>query len=165
MTRSAKRPQGMFAFIVIWLGQIISVLASSMSQFALTIFMYEQTGSATALGLMQVFYFIPFLLISPVAGVMIDRHNRKLMMMISDLGAGIATLAILAYVCGIHHFRPGYSISVAGLFRRNLDHDFEGTTWARQRHDVADGSRAGRHCPDLGRRLAARDPTHRNSIH
>ena len=96
MTNSANRPQGMFAFIVIWLGQIISVLASSMSQFALTIFMYEQTGSATALGLMQVFYFIPFLLISPVAGVMIDRHNRKLMMMISDLGAGIATLGILA---------------------------------------------------------------------
>lgn len=76
MTSSANRPQGMFAFIVIWLGQIISVLASSMSQFALTIFMYEQTGSATALGLMQVFYFIPFLLISPAAGVMIDRHNR-----------------------------------------------------------------------------------------
>jgi len=95
MTSSANRPQGMFAFTVIWLGQIISVLASSMSQFALTIFMYEQTGSATALGLMQVFYFIPFLLISPVAGVMIDRHNRKLMMMISDLGAGIATLGIL----------------------------------------------------------------------
>jgi len=70
MTSSANRPQGMFAFTVIWLGQIISVLASSMSQFALTIFMYEQTGSATALGLMQVFYFIPFLLISPVAGVM-----------------------------------------------------------------------------------------------
>lgn len=96
MTNSSTRPGGMFAFTVIWLGQLISVLASSMSQFALTIFMYERTGSATALGLMQVFYFVPFLLISPVAGVMIDRHNRKLMMMVSDLGAGLATLGILA---------------------------------------------------------------------
>src|SRR5215204_3416411 len=86
----------MFAFTVVWLGQLVSVLASSMSQFALTIFMYEKTQSATALGLMQVFYFVPFLLISPIAGVMVDRHNRKLMMMISDLGAVLATIGILA---------------------------------------------------------------------
>jgi MFS transporter, DHA3 family, macrolide efflux protein len=85
----------MFAFTVIWLGQIVSVLASGMSQFALTIFMYEKTESATALGLMQVFYITPFLLISPFAGVMVDRYNRKLMMMISDLGAGLATIGIL----------------------------------------------------------------------
>jgi len=98
MTNAANRPTGMFAFTVIWLGQIISVLASSMSQFALTIYMYQKTESATALGLMQVFYFVPFLLISPMAGVMVDRNNRKLMMMISDLGAGLATLGILTVV-------------------------------------------------------------------
>lgn len=95
MTGSSNRPTGMFAFTVIWLGQIISVLASAMSQFALTIFMFEQTGSALAMGTMQVFYITPFLLISPIAGVMVDRHNRKLMMMVSDLGAGLATLLIL----------------------------------------------------------------------
>lgn len=96
MNPPSKRPAGMFAFTVIWLGQIVSVLASGMSQFALTIFMYEKTNSATALGLMQVFYITPFLLISPFAGVMVDRYNRKLMMMVSDLGVGLATLGILA---------------------------------------------------------------------
>lgn len=90
-----KRPAGMFGFTIVWLGQIISVLASSMSQFALTIWVFQATGSATALGLMQVFFITPFLLISPIAGVMVDRHNRKLMMMISDLTAGLATLAVL----------------------------------------------------------------------
>lgn len=95
MEKPSNRPSGMFAFIVVWLGQIVSVLASSMSQFGLTIFMYEKTQSATALGLMQVFYFVPFLLISPIAGVMVDRHNRKLMMMISDLTSGLATIGIL----------------------------------------------------------------------
>ena len=93
--KTTNRPAGMFGFTIVWLGQIISVIASSMSQFALTIFMYEKTGSATALGLMQFFFFVPFLLISPIAGVLVDRHNRKLMMMVSDLAAGIATLAIL----------------------------------------------------------------------
>jgi MFS family permease len=85
----------MTAFLIIWLGQIVSVLASGMSQFALTIFLYQKTNSATALGMMQVFYITPFLLISPFAGVMVDRYNRKWMMMISDLVAGLATLGIL----------------------------------------------------------------------
>jgi MFS family permease len=95
MTNLSNRPGGMFAFTIIWQGQLISVLASLMSQFALTIFMFEETGSALAMGTMQVFYITPFLLISPIAGVMVDRHNRKLMMMISDLGAGLATVVIL----------------------------------------------------------------------
>jgi len=97
MNTSSKQPSGMFGFTIVWLGQIISVLASAMSQFALTIFVFEQTGSATALGLMQVFFMAPFLLISPVAGVMVDRHNRKMMMMVSDLAAGLATIMILIF--------------------------------------------------------------------
>lgn len=81
----------MRAFIIVWLGQIVSVLASSMSQFGLSIWMYQQTGSATAMGLMQVAFITPFLILSPIAGVMVDRYNRKLMMMVSDLAAIIAT--------------------------------------------------------------------------
>jgi len=96
MEKTSNRPSGMFGFSIVWLGQIVSVLASAMSQFALTIFMFQETGSATALGLMQVFFITPFLVISPIAGVMVDRYNRKMMMMVSDLGAGLATLVILA---------------------------------------------------------------------
>ena len=93
--QSSKRLSGMPGFTVVWLGQIVSVLASLMTQFALTIWAFEKTGSATALGLIQVFFVTPFLLISPLAGVLVDRHNRKLMMMVSDLGAGLATVGIL----------------------------------------------------------------------
>lgn len=91
----AKGPTGMFGFSLVWLGQIISVLATNMSGFALTIFVFQKTGSATSLALMQVFFITPFLLISPIAGVWVDRYNRKTMMMVSDLTAGIATVAIL----------------------------------------------------------------------
>ena len=90
-----NRPTGMFGFTIVWLGQILSVLATQMSTFALSIWVFEKTGSATALGLVQVFFITPFLLISPLAGVMVDRHNRKLMMMVSDLGAGLATVVVL----------------------------------------------------------------------
>ena len=103
----------MFGFTVVWLGQIVSVLASAMSQFGLTIWMFTETGSATALGLMQVFFITPFLLISPLAGVMVDRHNRKLMMMVSDLMAGIATVLILIFqALGILEFWHLYFASV-----------------------------------------------------
>ena len=91
----SKRPTGMFAFTIVWLGQIISVMASSMTGFGLTIWMYQQTKSATAMGLMQVAFITPFLIFSPIAGVMVDRHNRKLMMMVSDLAAGLSTLVML----------------------------------------------------------------------
>ena len=95
MQTPPRQPTGMFAFTVVWLGQLTSVLASNMTHFGLTIWVYEKTGSATALGLMQVFFITPFLIMSPIAGVMVDRYDRKLMMMVSDLAAGIATTTLL----------------------------------------------------------------------
>lgn len=92
MTESPRQhPSGTKAFLIIWITQIVSVLSSAMSQFGLTIWMYQQTQSATAMGLMQVFFITPFLILSPVAGVMVDRYNRKLMMAVSDVAAFFAT--------------------------------------------------------------------------
>ena len=93
--QNTNRPTGMFGFTIVWLGQIVSVLATNMSAFALTIWVFQKTGSATALGLVQVFFITPLLIITPFAGVLVDRHNRKLMMMVSDSVAGMATIAIL----------------------------------------------------------------------
>jgi DHA3 family macrolide efflux protein-like MFS transporter len=86
-----ERPTGMFDFTLVWLGQLVSVLASAMSSFALTIWAYQRTGSATVLGLVNTAFVIPFLALSPFAGVMVDRYNRKLMMMVSDLAAIVGT--------------------------------------------------------------------------
>lgn len=95
METKTKRPAGMVGFTTIWLGQIISVLATNMTGFALTIWAYEKTGQATALALVQVCFITPFLIMSPFAGVMVDRYNRKTMMAVSDIGAGVATIIIL----------------------------------------------------------------------
>ncbi|HNQ93832.1 MAG TPA: MFS transporter [Anaerolineales bacterium] len=113
MEKTSNRPSGMFGFTIVWIGQIVSVLASSMSQFALTIFMFNETGSALAMGTMQVFFITPFLLISPLAGVWVDRYNRKLMMMVSDIGAGIATIIILVLqAMGILEYWHLYGASI-----------------------------------------------------
>jgi MFS transporter, DHA3 family, macrolide efflux protein len=92
---TTKRPAGFAAFIVIWITQIVSILASGMTGFAMTFWMYQKTQSATAMGLMQVFYITPFLIMSPIAGVMVDRYSRKLMMMVSDVTGGLGTLFVL----------------------------------------------------------------------
>jgi MFS family permease len=119
------------AFVVVWLGQLISVLATQMTHFALTLWVYEQTERVTALALQNVFFITPFLIISPFAGAMVDRYNRKLMMMVSDIGAGLATIGLLvaqatiglevwhlyvaAFVMGIFNaFQwPAYSASIS----------------------------------------------------
>jgi len=93
--KTERRLSGLSGFTLVWAGQIISVLGSNMSIFALSIWAFQQTGSATTLGVMQTCFFLPNLFISPFAGAMVDRYNRKLMMMVSDLGAVMATAGIL----------------------------------------------------------------------
>ncbi|RPI85640.1 MAG: MFS transporter [Chloroflexi bacterium] len=85
----------MLGFTLVWAGQVVSVLASTMTQFALTIWVFQETGSATALGIVNTTFLIPFLVLSPIAGVMVDRYNRKLMMMVSDLFAVLSTVGLL----------------------------------------------------------------------
>ena len=90
-----RRPAGMTGFTVVWIGQLVSVVATQMSQFGFTLWIYQKTGSAMSLGLAQTFFITPFLIITPIAGAMVDRYSRKLMMMVSDIGAGIATTGLL----------------------------------------------------------------------
>jgi len=82
-------------FTIVMIGQLISMLGTNMTGFGLTIWAYEKTGSATALALVGFFFITPMLLMSPIAGVIVDRHDRKLMMMLSDLASGVATMGIL----------------------------------------------------------------------
>jgi len=65
-----------------------------MTRFGLSVWAWEQTGQATSLALVNFFSLLPLLLLSPIAGALVDRWNRKLTMMLSDLGAGAATIGI-----------------------------------------------------------------------
>ena len=90
-----KRPSGMNAFYTIWVGQFFSLLGTGMTRFALTLWAWELTGSATALALVAFFSFLPGVIFSPIAGALVDRWDRKLVMMLSDLAAGIGTILLL----------------------------------------------------------------------
>jgi len=85
----------MFGFSIVWLGQLISMTGSGMTRFALTIWVWQETGEATALALVAVFSFAPGILLSPIAGAIVDRVSRKRVMIASDLAAGLSTVALL----------------------------------------------------------------------
>jgi DHA3 family macrolide efflux protein-like MFS transporter len=96
MTESSRRsPGGMIGFVVVWVGQFTSMVGTGMTRFALTIWAYELTGQATALALVGFFAFAPVVIFSPLAGVLVDRVDRKLVMIASDLAAGLATVTLL----------------------------------------------------------------------
>lgn len=109
---------GMRGFTLIWLGQLVSLLGTGMTRFALTIWAYQETGSATALTLVAFFSFGPLVLLSPVAGALVDRWNRKLVVMISDFVAGSATiLLLLLYLSGNLQIWHLYALgALAGAF-------------------------------------------------
>lgn len=95
------RVRGMRAFTLIWFGQLVSQFGSGLSRFALGVWVYEQTGSATQLALISLCGMLPVVLISPLAGPLVDRWNRKRTMVFSDLGSGLSMLAIgLLYLGG-----------------------------------------------------------------
>jgi MFS family permease len=88
---------GMRAFTVVWFGQFISLLGTNMTNFAITIWAWQQTGEATTLALTGLAFVLPNVLMYPIAGALVDRWNRKFVMMISDLAAGISTIFILIF--------------------------------------------------------------------
>ncbi len=95
MRQLSHRPSGMFGFSIVWLGQLVSMSGSGMTRFALTIWVYEETGQATALALVAIFSFAPAIFFSPIAGAIVDRVSRKRVMIASDLAAGLSTVALL----------------------------------------------------------------------
>jgi MFS family permease len=90
-----RRPSGLLGFSIVWLGQLVSMTGSGMTRFALTIWVWQETGEATALALVAVFSFAPAIIFSPIAGAIVDRVSRKHVMIASDLAAGLSTVALL----------------------------------------------------------------------
>ena len=88
MDSTQNRPTGMKTFTVILLGQLVSLLGTAMTGFALALWAWEKTGQATPLAMVGFFFVSPMVILGPFVGTLIDRSNRKLMMMLSDLQRG-----------------------------------------------------------------------------
>ena len=81
-------------FMLLWAGELISAIGGGLTSFGLGVYVFNETGSAAGMALVTLLGFLPVLLLSVPAGVLADRYDRRLLMIIGDLFSGLG----LAYV-------------------------------------------------------------------
>lgn len=85
-------------FYILWVGQLISLTGSGLTGFALGIWVFQKTGSATALTLISFFAIVPIIVFSPIAGALVDRWDRRLTLVLSEAGAALTPLLIVVLI-------------------------------------------------------------------
>jgi len=89
------RSRGTVVFTIVWLGQFVSVVGSGLTSFAVGVWVFQRTGSATQFALIGLSAVLPRVLMSPLAGAIVDRWDRRRVMILSDAGAGLSTLMLV----------------------------------------------------------------------
>ena len=82
-------------YILIWVGQLVSILGSGIVQFAIIWWLTEKTGSTFVLALATFVGLVPMVIIGPFSGVLADRWNRKKIMLTTDFLQAIATIGLM----------------------------------------------------------------------
>ena len=93
MTRAAGS-KGFRVFLLIWLGQLVSLTGSGLTGFGLGVWVFRRTGLVTQFALISLFTSLPGIVFSPIAGALVDRWDRRWAMIVADTGAGVSTLCV-----------------------------------------------------------------------
>ncbi|MFL5382379.1 MAG: MFS transporter [Longimicrobiaceae bacterium] len=88
----------MRSFLVIWAGQLVSALGSGLTGFAVPVVVFQQTGSAEQFGLLIFAWMVPALLLAPIAGTLVDRWDRRTVLIAADTGSAVMTLLLATLV-------------------------------------------------------------------
>ena len=117
--RNRSGTEGMRTFVAVWGGQFVSLVGTSLTHFALSIWVFQETGSATRLSFVLLASQLPQLLFTPIAGALVDRWDRRWAMILSDTGAGIGTLviAVLLFTDNLELWHLYVALSVSGVFQ------------------------------------------------
>lgn len=114
-----RERKGMRVFLVVWGGQLVSLVGTGLTGFALAIWVYQETGSATQLSFVLLASQLPQILFTPIAGALVDRWDRRWAMIVADSGAGIGTLAIalLLFTNNLEIWHLYVALSFSGVFQ------------------------------------------------
>ena len=85
-------------FLLLWAGELVSSVGGGLTSFGLGVYVFQQTGSAASMALITLLAFLPTLLLSVPAGVLADRYDRRLMMMLGD---GCSAFGIMGMLIGL----------------------------------------------------------------
>jgi DHA3 family macrolide efflux protein-like MFS transporter len=98
----AASPRWASKFFTIWTGQAFSLIGSALVQFALIWWLTQETGSATVLATASLVGLLPQIVLGPFVGALVDRWNRRLIMIVADTGIALATgVLIFLFLSGL----------------------------------------------------------------
>ena len=116
-------------FLILWIGQLISSIGGGLTSFGLGVYVFEKTGSAAGMALVTLLGFFPTLLLSVPAGVLADRYDRRLLMMLGDGFSGMGVLFLL--ICMIRGeaslFQICIGVLISAVFSSLLDPAYKAT--------------------------------------
>jgi MFS family permease len=109
----------MSVFFAVWSGQFVSLVGTALTHFALSIWVYQETGSATKLSFVLLASQLPQILFTPIAGALVDRWDRRWAMIIADAGAGVGTMviALLLFTDNLQLWHLYLALGVSGIFQ------------------------------------------------
>ncbi len=100
MTSAMDKRSNFGKFILLWTGELISSIGGGLTSFGLGVYIFQTTGSAAGMALVTLLGFLPTLLLSVPAGVLADRYDRRLLMMIGDGLSALGIIYILICMAG-----------------------------------------------------------------
>ncbi len=93
--RQEELKKGVVSFFVIAIGQLVSMLGTQLTSFALGIWVYQQTGNISDFAFIAVFALVPGILLLPMTGAVVDRLDRKKIIVLSDVFAAMGTIFLI----------------------------------------------------------------------
>ncbi|MCP4692748.1 MAG: MFS transporter [Desulfobacterales bacterium] len=117
----------MEVFAIVWLGQMVSMVGSGLTSFVLGMWVYQRTGSVTQFAFIALAAVLPRLALSPLAGALVDRWDRRRVMILADIGAALSTsaVAVLFYFNQLEVWHIYIAAATGSAFG-----SFQGPAWA-----------------------------------
>lgn len=116
-------------FLLLWAGELISAIGGGLTSFGLGVYIFNQTGSAASMALVTLLGFLPTLLLSVPAGVLADRYDRRLLMMVGDGLSGLGILYILICIMtgGAKLYQICIGVLISSVFSSLLEPSYRAT--------------------------------------
>ncbi len=116
-------------FLLLWTGELISSIGGGLTSFGLGVYIFRQTGSAASMALVTLLGFLPTLLLSVPAGVLADRYDRRVLMMIGDGCSALGIVYILLCMMngGASLLQISIGVLISSIFSALLEPSFRAT--------------------------------------
>lgn len=120
---------GFNKFLLLWMGELISSIGGGLTSFGLAVYVFNETGSAASMAVVSLLAFLPTLLLSVPAGVLADRYDRRMLMMIGDGFSGLGVLYILICMLSGHAslVQICIGVSISSIFSALLEPSYRAT--------------------------------------